>query len=1150
MSFHVFLSHSSADKPAVEELARRLAKEGIQAWLDKWHLIPGDLWQPALEKALAESETCAVFVGPGGFGPWQNEEMRAAIDRRVSDSNRRFRVIPVLLPGGVRAERSSLPTFLVATTWVEFRDSLDDQEAFHRLVCGIRGVEPGVGPSRAIYEGQCPYRGLRFFDVDDAPFFFGREALVEWLLNELRTASEGQQVNRFLAIVGSSGSGKSSVARAGLVAAIGRESIPRSSSWPVAICRPGPDPIESLAVALAKVVNIGHGASALVDLISELEKNEKTLHLTARRALPESAPDIRLVVIVDQFEEVFTLCRKDELREALVSNLLYAAKVAQGQTLIILTMRADFYGKCAANAELAAALSDHNFLVGPMTDEELRRAIERPAQLVGCEFDAGLVDLLVQDVRNQPGALPLLQHALLELWSKREGRRLTVKAYQEIGKLEGALQRRADATVEALSEAERELCRRIFLRLTQPGEGTEDTKRRASLQELLSLPGESAAEEQIIQRLADASLLTTEGNLSQKDAFVEVAHEALIRNWPRLRKWIDTDRAGLRTRARLTESVREWKNSGCDPAYLYRGGRLLTTEEWVGSHPGELSTGEEEFLQCSREAQQQREASELAAAQRLARVEAERAEEAERRVQEQRQAASKLRRRALAAAGAAVAALILLAISALMWRESESARVAAHEAARIANAQRLAAQSSAKEANDARDQADGLINFMLDDLRKKLLPIGRLSILDVLVKKAKEYLDGLPKDLLTMQRLREQEAMLRNLGDVLVLQGKLQEAMNIYQQGLAIAKQLIDRDNSNADLRRDLSLSYNKVGGVLEAQGKLQEALDAYKQSLNIRRLLADQDKSYAGWQRDLSVSYEQVGHVLVAQGKLPEALEIYQQSLDIRRTLADEDKANVGRQRDLSVSYGDVGDVLSTQGKLPEALEAYQQELAITKHLTDEEKSNADWQRELSVSYEKVGDVLVAQGKFNEALEVYQQGLNIRQTLVDQDRSNAGWKRDLLVGYAKVGDVLSAQGKLPEALEAYQHDLTIAERLADQDKSNADWQRDLSVSYEKVGDVLEMEGELREALDVYRQELAIAKRLTEKDESNATWQRIRIVSIYKVGTCMAEIGGKDNIDLAQSLLRTGLELAGLYFGKDRQERVNDFKQALANLDH
>ena len=148
------------------------------------------------------------------------------------------------------------------------------------------------------------------------------------------------------------------------------------------------------------------------------------------------------------------------------------------------------------------------------------------------------------------------------------------KAYQEIGKLEGALERRADATLEKFSLEEKELCRRTFLRLTQPGEGTEDTKRRASMQELLSLFGKSTAEEEIIQKLADASLLTTEGDLTHKDAFVEVAHEALIRSWPQLRKWIDADRTGLRTRTRLTEAARDWKDAGRDPAYLYTGARL------------------------------------------------------------------------------------------------------------------------------------------------------------------------------------------------------------------------------------------------------------------------------------------------------------------------------------------------------------------------------------------------------------------------------------------------------------------------------------------------------------------------------------------------------------------------------------------------
>ena len=189
------------------------------------------------------------------------------------------------------------------------------------------------------------------------------------------------------------------MARAGSVAALKHDAIQGSTLWPVVICRPGPDPFESLAVALSRSANVGQGVATLAEMIAEFQKNEKTLHLIARQSLPENTPDMRLVVVVDQFEEVFTLCRKEELREAVTRNLLYAAKVAQGQTLVILTMRADFYGKCAANAELATAFSDHHVLVEPMTDDDLRRAIERPIQLAGCELEAGLVELLLQDVR-------------------------------------------------------------------------------------------------------------------------------------------------------------------------------------------------------------------------------------------------------------------------------------------------------------------------------------------------------------------------------------------------------------------------------------------------------------------------------------------------------------------------------------------------------------------------------------------------------------------------------------------------------------------------------------------------------------------------------------------------------------------------------
>jgi WD40 repeat protein len=606
--YDVFLSHNSADKPAVEELARRLVKAGVQPWLDTWNLIPGEPWQEAIEEALARCATCAVFVGPSGTGPWQNEEMRATIDRRVRESEGRFRVIPVLLPGAERGERGRLPTFLVATTWVEFRRSLDEEDALHRLVSGIRGVEPGPGPGQAVYEGECPYRGLQFFDVEHAPFFFGREALTGWLLDALRGD------NRFLAIIGPSGSGKSSLARAGLVAALKRGGIEGSADWPVLICRPGPDPLESLAVALSQ------DTSEALALMTKLADNDRALHITARVALRDASPKRRLVLLVDQFEEVFTLCHDEGLRQALIDNLLYASGVAGGQTVVLLAMRADFYSKCAAYPTLAAALADHQLLVGPMVEDELRRAIERPAQLAGCEFEPGLVDLLLRDVLDQPGELPLLQHALLELWDQREGRRLTRAAYQSIGGVAGALERRAEAVYGQLSGPEQEICRRVFLRLTQPGEGTEDTKRRASLRELLPVEGRQETIQAVVQRLAsaEARLLTTEGGAAPDEGyFVEVAHEALIRGWSRLRGWIEHDREALRVHRRLTDAAGEWEESEHDESFVYRGARLAEAEEWAHAHTADLNPLERDFVQASIQA---REARRITARRRTQRV--------------------------------------------------------------------------------------------------------------------------------------------------------------------------------------------------------------------------------------------------------------------------------------------------------------------------------------------------------------------------------------------------------------------------------------------------------------------------------------------------------------------------------------------------
>jgi hypothetical protein len=329
------------------------------------------------------------------------------------------------------------------------------------------------------------------------------------------------------------------------------------------------------------------------------------LHLTTRFSLRDAPADRRLVVLVDQFEETFTLCPDEDQRKAFIANLLNAATAADGQTVVVLTLRADFYGRCAAYSDLAPAVSDRQSLVGPMTRDELQSAIERSAYLAGCELEGGLTDLLLNEVESQPGSLPLLEHALLQLWQRREGeRRLTIGAYREIGGVAGALEKHAEEVYSGFSEEQKEICRLIFLRLVQVDEQGRATKRRLGPTEL---PGED-----VVSRLTDSRLLTTD---QEKQPTVELAHEALLANWERLKQWIEQDRDALRTRRRLDEAVTEWTGKGRESSFL-KGGRLAQAEEWAAGHSGEMAQEARDFLAASVAARDRERQRELVQARR------------------------------------------------------------------------------------------------------------------------------------------------------------------------------------------------------------------------------------------------------------------------------------------------------------------------------------------------------------------------------------------------------------------------------------------------------------------------------------------------------------------------------------------------------
>ncbi len=654
-----------------------------------------------------------------------------------------------------------------------------------------------------------PYPGLQYFDVGDAERFFGRELLTAKLVGRLTPsptplARRRGGGSRFLAVVGASGSGKSSVVRAGLVPALQRgqpladESLPPEgcTQWPIHIITPTAHPLEALAASLTRDAE---SVTATTTLMDDMSKDARSLHLYVRKLLSRgaaptggftrerrsggeiSSAPLHLLLVVDQFEELFTLCRSEAERRVFVDNLLTAVGApspsearkrgsggGDGPTLVIITLRADFYDYCGQFANLREALARYQEYIGPMSIEELRRAIELPAERAGYEFEPGLVDLILRDVGDEPGALPLLSHALLETWRRRQGRTLTLAGYAEAGGVRQAIAQTAEAVFGNLTPEQQSIARHIFLRLTELGEGTQDTRRRVSRAELemmtgdrgpfgfaqdrpetgasdgeqAPVPGHPSPVSLVLQTLVAARLVTTD------QATAEVAHEALIREWPTLRQWLNDNREGLRLHRQLSEAAQEWQRLNHDLSMLYRGAKLAQASEWAEKHPEELNPSEQQFLTASKQAEENERQRELAQARALAEEQQRRAEAEQLRAEEQRQAAARLKKRALVATAIGVIALIAAIAAAFFgWRANESAKLAATREAE-AKRQEAEAKRQADVADAHRLAAEGRLQFE----EKPLLGL-RLALEGWALSTAYDQIDQFIRDMAQHGRL-------------------------------------------------------------------------------------------------------------------------------------------------------------------------------------------------------------------------------------------------------------------------------------------------------------------------------------------------------------------------------------------------------------
>ena len=418
----------------------------------------------------------------------------------------------------------------------------------------------------------CPYKGLSYFDCNDEDYkyFYGREALIQTLIEKVTR-------DNFLAIVGASGSGKSSVLRAGLL-----QRLKDKGKYEIRILVPGEHPLQSLALAF-----VDESAERL-DRAEQQAKAKKLIKTGAEGlcALAETSEAPKVVLLVDQFEESFTLCQDIAERQTFFEILLGALEAISTRLCLILAMRSDFVGKCFEenHGGLAEKVKDHLQPILPMIKEELVQAITEPARQAGISIETGLTEDLLEDLEQSSGKLPLLQYTLTELWHRQQDNQLRLSIYHQLGGVTGTLKQQADQVFASFTPEQQRTVEHIFLNLTQIGEGAEYTRRRVTQANLVSSQYPKTQVVEVIQRLADANLVVTDGQDERLQkaygATVDVVHEALIRNWPRLRKWLDDNHALLRQKEKIELAAEEWIFLGRKKGYLLQGEQLSDAKKF------------------------------------------------------------------------------------------------------------------------------------------------------------------------------------------------------------------------------------------------------------------------------------------------------------------------------------------------------------------------------------------------------------------------------------------------------------------------------------------------------------------------------------------------------------------------------------------
>jgi len=1075
----VFISHSSRDREQAEEIFAWLKAQGFEQGfldIDKHQGIPpGERWEQKLYDELDRAQAMILVLTRNWFdSKWCFAEFAQARSRGKA-------IFPLICsPDGDQFVGDDLQKLNLVR---------DKQGGLERLARRLTEVALMGQGGFDFPPGRAPYPGFLSFDEDDAAIYFGRDDDVRRLIQRADSRRiEGGR--RCIFVLGESGTGKSSLLRAGLIPRLRKA----KREWVVlSAFRPEDNPFAGLARSL-KAAGLDIDAAAL----------PATDPRTIADALADAhdAHHAGVLVAVDQAEELFTRTAP-ERREAFLAYL--SRLLAPGLPfVVVVTLRSDHFGEVQKAPGLDAEFEE--FSLRPMPVERIGEIVRGPARVAGLDVEDGLVARIASDARTTD-ALPLVAFALRRIYDEfGDDGRLRLNEYESLRDAAAGLSpletlvrdtaadviARAKPTSEELA-ALREAFVPGMVRINDEGGFVRQAARWDEL------PEESR---RLLSALAgpSARLLVVREHDGTRE--VEVAHEALFRVWPLLVGWLEEEREFLIGRNRLERALADWRGlpeSDRDKG-LISGILLERAKNWLKLHPGRFDAAEAGFIEASdrvdaerkREAEAQRQALEAA---KLRQAETER--DAAQRVQ---------RRTRIAAVVLGIVAVIAIGAGILAFRAEQRATVEAERA----NAEADRANAEAERANAEADRANANLTIARDTVYNVARDVAqgvrdvqgmRIENLRAILQRVEtaiaELLKAAPDD---EQVLRGRATTLTLFSDTYLAAGDTAAAKGGLDEALAIRRRLLEAHPDDLKLKSDLSLTLNREGDIEVRTGDLPAALAFYQEALDLARAVLSEKPDDADAQADVWISLIKVGDVLTPTGQVAEGLALYEEALGIMRGLAAAQPDNDEWLRRVGQTLSAIGDVKRRTGDEAGMLAAYEESLSLVRELVARDPTNAPYRRDLTVALQRIGDQKLLAGDTSEAVKLFDEALAIMRELAASDPGNKGYQADLAIAVEKAADAALAAGDVEAATKLYDEQLAIARGLAEGDPENADWQRGLSVALERLGDAKAKAGDTAGALVMFEESLVINRRLAESDPQNLDWQRDLMVILNRVG--------------------------------------------------